>query len=944
MAAVAAPLAAQTLETLFAPYSFTSPVAGTMPYRLMAPEGAVPGQQYPLLVVLHGLGGKGTDNLAQLPMGSPQLDPYVRANFKSYTLLPQGGGANNEYGDFQSFGLWGDPATKSMAAQPTPSGRMVLELVEHLLATTPAIDPARVYLVGQSMGGSGVFELLARRPDLFAAGLPVYLGGTPDTCSAIAAADIPIRLMNDDQSIPWSRDRLLLLGADVAHIAKFTGDTGHGAYTNQYAYDDYALFRWMFSQRKGGPRVRVRHTDGTTVVVEYGAGDSYEVWLKTQPAANVVVTPLPDSQVTVSPASLTFTPANWATKQTVTVSAVNDTVTEGTHAGLIRHAAASADPGYHGAPIQQLEVVVQEGDAKVRFSHAEWTVGEADGSVTLTVQLEGNVTGAVSVEYATVAAGGATAGADYTPVSGTLNWPDGDRSPRQIVVPILDDALSEGAEAFEVRLANGVGLQLGEPATAIVRITDDEYAGVLRIVAKYATVAEHSGDITFTVARADGSLGPASVEVATLNGTALAGSDFHPVAATLTWADGDTEEKPVTIFLINDAHPEPTETFTLALGNPVGAGLGAPSSVVVTIEDDDGYTVSVVDAFDDGGRSDGADPKDLAWWYSGTGSQIAVREFVAGLTKTMGSGADVRPATNQMIVAALPSAVTLTNVGDYLEIACDLSRTRADNFHSNIRIGFFNIDPAAIPTADNYGPAAFNAALGYTAELPAEGQTNRTLRLREDTDIASNRLVDNQNASTGQLLAVSNAAIYLPSGANPRPSTLPLTVVFTLTRVEGGVELKLVSDLGPAVYSVTDAVAPFTTFNTVAFGWGSTATDIHFDNIAITSGGPVVYSPDKDSDGDGQSDYDEHVAGTDPHSGASFFRAELVTVEGGAVLAFPTIIGRQYRVESSGSLAPGAVWEAVQDWTAGTGAVMEVPVAGPAPGQPRFHRVGARIP
>jgi hypothetical protein len=258
-------------------------------------------------------------------------------------------------------------------------------------------------------------------------------------------------------------------------------------------------------------------------------------------------------------------------KQTVTVSAEKDAVVEGTHRATIQHISTSSDPDYQGLIIQPNDVIVQEGDAKVRFTQSEWQVGEASGTATLTVRLEGNVTGAVSVDFATVEAGGATSNADFTAVSGTIHWPEGDRSDREISVPILDDNLAEGAEAFEVRLSNPVGLQLGTPSTAVVRISDDEYPGVFRIVTRYATANENSGDITFTVLRADGSLGPASVQVFTQNGTAMAGSDFNAVSQTLHWADGEQGEKSVTIFLNNDTLPEPTEWFTLALANATGA-------------------------------------------------------------------------------------------------------------------------------------------------------------------------------------------------------------------------------------------------------------------------------------------------------------------------------------------------------------------------------------
>ncbi len=64
--------------------------------------------------------------------------------------------------------------------------------------------------------------------------------------------------------------------------------------------------------------------------------------------------------MTVNPASLTFTTANWNIPQAVTITAVNDHVPEGGHAGTILHTAASTDAVYNGAPISSLSVTIND--------------------------------------------------------------------------------------------------------------------------------------------------------------------------------------------------------------------------------------------------------------------------------------------------------------------------------------------------------------------------------------------------------------------------------------------------------------------------------------------------------------------------------------------------------------------------------------------------------
>jgi photosystem II stability/assembly factor-like uncharacterized protein len=108
----------------------------------------------------------------------------------------------------------------------------------------------------------------------------------------------------------------------------------------------------------------------------------------------------------------------------------------------------------------------------VSFQQSSYTINEGAGTANITVQRQGNITGAVSVSYTTTA-GSATAGADYTTTSGTLSWPAGDGSTKVIAVPIIDDTIAEGAETFTVTLSNPVGTALGT-STATVTIIDNE--------------------------------------------------------------------------------------------------------------------------------------------------------------------------------------------------------------------------------------------------------------------------------------------------------------------------------------------------------------------------------------------------------------------------------------------------------------------------------------
>jgi hypothetical protein len=117
----------------------------------------------------------------------------------------------------------------------------------------------------------------------------------------------------------------------------------------------------------------IAQTNSFTTVAEGGvvgttgtplSGDSFVIRLARQPSANVTVTPVFDSQVTVTPASLTFTNANYNTDQTVTVTAFDDGVSEATpHLSTIGFNLVSTDTYYNGMAAQPVIVAVKDNDA-----------------------------------------------------------------------------------------------------------------------------------------------------------------------------------------------------------------------------------------------------------------------------------------------------------------------------------------------------------------------------------------------------------------------------------------------------------------------------------------------------------------------------------------------------------------------------------------------------
>lgn len=250
----------------------------------------------------------------------------------------------------------------------------------------------------------------------------------------------------------------------------------------------------------------------------------------------------------------------------------------------------------HGAPGgfgMSGTVVVGGGGVpgSLAWSAPTYSVNEAGGGVTLTALRTGGDDGEVSASYST-ANGTATAGSDYAARSGTLTWLDNDDNPRQVTVPITNDAAMESNEVFSVALSAPTGgATLGSPSTATVTIVDNDSGGgpgTLAFSAAAFEAEETAGSATITVQRTGGTGGAVSVAYATSGGTAVAGGDYTAASGTLSWGTGDGAPKTFGVPLTDDSDLEGDESVNLALSSPGGgAALGSPATAVLTIHDDE---------------------------------------------------------------------------------------------------------------------------------------------------------------------------------------------------------------------------------------------------------------------------------------------------------------------------------------------------------------------
>jgi hypothetical protein len=221
----------------------------------------------------------------------------------------------------------------------------------------------------------------------------------------------------------------------------------------------------------------------------------------------------------------------------------------------------------------------------LQLSASTYIIGQSAGSVTVSVKRSGGTSGALSVSYRTTN-GTAVAGTDFTGTSGTLNWTDGESADKTFSIPISNSSPFSGTRSFSVALSQPVGTTLASPSSASVAINGAAAAaiGSVQLSASSFTVAQSAGSVSVAVHRTGGTSGAISVNYATTNGTAVAGTDYTATNGTLNWADGDASSKTISIPVSNSSAFSGTKSFNLALSGPTaGATLSSPNSATVTI-------------------------------------------------------------------------------------------------------------------------------------------------------------------------------------------------------------------------------------------------------------------------------------------------------------------------------------------------------------------------
>jgi large repetitive protein len=310
---------------------------------------------------------------------------------------------------------------------------------------------------------------------------------------------------------------------------------------------------------------------------------------------------------------------------------------------------------------------ITDDDPQPALSIGDATVTEGDtGTVdaTFTVTLAPISGRPVTVDYAT-ADGSATAEADYGAVSETLTFAPG-QTATTVTVPVNGDLSDESNETFTVGLSGEENASITD-GSGLGTITDDDDPQPALSIGD-ATVTEGNGTATatFTVQLSPASVGDVSVDYATADGSATAGSDYVGESGELTLPAGETTET-ITVNVIGDALHEDNESFSINLTNASGASLSDAQGLGTITDDDPLPSVAINDVTVTEGDTGTVTASFNVSLAPASGREVRVDFAAADGTAT--APADYPAAGGELVFAAGETAkqVTVPVHGDLLD-------------------------------------------------------------------------------------------------------------------------------------------------------------------------------------------------------------------------------------------------------------------------------------
>ena len=266
------------------------------------------------------------------------------------------------------------------------------------------------------------------------------------------------------------------------------------------------------------------------------------------------------------------------------MAAVTDTIEETNETVLLTISNPTGGATLGARDTATLTIIDNDTAGVIAFSAATYLITETGTTATVTITRSSGTAEGVTVDFIT-AGGTATPDVDFTAITNTLTF--GSNEARlTFTIDIANDDDAEGNETVFMALSNPTGGgRLGTRTNAVLTIEDDEKS--LQLSSATYEIGEGGRNLLVTVNRGGPLKGVITVQYATSDGTANAGSDYTTRTGTLSFSSG-SKSKTISIPILNDTTDEADETFTITLSNPTaGVLFGANEEATITIVDND---------------------------------------------------------------------------------------------------------------------------------------------------------------------------------------------------------------------------------------------------------------------------------------------------------------------------------------------------------------------
>ena len=333
----------------------------------------------------------------------------------------------------------------------------------------------------------------------------------------------------------------------------------------------------------------------TTLTVPEGRSRTYTVKLTSQPTEDVTVNLSTSGSTTVTHDAtddmLTFTAANWATNQTVRVSAAEDDDDHLDDTATISHSVASTDTDYQ---IRASDVTVTVTDDEgvpvtVNFKESTYTVPEGD-TVDVTVNLNRDPERTVVISITKTNQGGAVNG-DYRGVPSSVTFNSGGDTEQTFTVTARPDDDNDDGESVKLTFGTLPDAVTASGATeTTIAITDDDVPEVTVSFKESSYRVDEGESVEITVRLSadperDVTVGISASGQGGATEQGNNNADYSGVPGSVMFGRGTTE-RTFTITAENDTVDDDDESILLGFGN-VPPGVTRGTGVTVTIDDDD---------------------------------------------------------------------------------------------------------------------------------------------------------------------------------------------------------------------------------------------------------------------------------------------------------------------------------------------------------------------